>query len=178
MANINLKQSEWLNGYVFEPQRKAAIGYFSISLNRAGTEPHDAQMTVHPAYTWLYPELLAHMACLSQEACPSAPLSVISADYQPEREDYLQQVGAERMEHTLMLSRSVWHKVRESKTLSLETLQLTEMLQGLQPNQSPIPGRMSFLTLTPDPLHTQNGIAQAAKKLKKQGRGTKAEGQF
>ena len=178
MANVKIQTQEWLNGYVFEPQRKAAIGYFSISLNRASTEPHNAQMTVHPAYTWLYPELLAHMAYLSQEACSSAPLSVVSADYQPEREDYLQQVGAERMEHTLMLSRSVWHKVRESKTLSLETLQLTEMLQGLQPNQTPAPGRMSFLTLAPHPLHTQNGIARAAKELRKKDLDSKAEGQF
>jgi hypothetical protein len=160
---IQLNHKEWLNGYVFEPQRKAAIGYFSICRNRVGTEPHGAQMTVHPAYTWLYPELLAHLAHLSQQASPSASMSVVSADYQPEREDYLEQVGAERMEHTLMLSRSVWHKVKESKTLSLEALQLTEMLQGLQPNQSPAPGRMTFLKWVPAPVHTQNGIQRPLK---------------
>jgi hypothetical protein len=166
MANvkIQLNQQEWLNGYVFEPQRKAAIGYFSICRNRVASEPHGAQMTVHPAYTWLYPELLAHLAHLSQQACSSASMSVVSADYQPEREDYLEQVGAERMEHTLMLSRSVWHKVRESKTLSLETLQLTEMLQGLQPNQTPAPGRMSFLKLVPASLHTQSRIQRVIEK--------------
>lgn len=165
LSNVQtqLHQKEWVNGYVFEPQRKAAIGYFSICLNRVGSETHGAQMTVHPAYTWLYPELLAHMANLSQQACPSAALSLVSADYQPEREDYLQQVGAERIEHTLMLSRSVWHKVRESKMLSLETLQLTEMLQGLQPNQTPMPGRMSFLTLAPASRQTQAKTARSAK---------------
>ncbi len=160
---IQLQQQEWLNGYVFEPQRKAAIGYFSICRNRVGTESHGAQMTVHPAYTWLYPELLAHLAHLSQQASPSASLSVVSADYQPEREDYLEQVGAERMENTLMLSRSVWHKVRETKTLSLETLQLTEMLQGLQPNQTPAPGRMTFLKWVPAPVHTQHGNKRGSK---------------
>ncbi len=179
-VQIQLHQQEWLNGYVFEPQRKAAIGYFSICLNRVGTETHGAQMTVHPAYTWLYPELLAHMAHLSQQACPTAPMSVVSADYQPEREDYLQQVGAERMEHTLMLSRSVWHKVRESKTLSLEALQLTEMLQGLQPN-TPVPGRMTFLKTVPASLHPQGKIAQSAQENKAaiaKSNNTKAEGRF
>jgi hypothetical protein len=164
-VQTQLRQQECLNGYIFEPQRKAAIGYFSICLNRVGTETHGAQMTVHPAYTWLYPELLAHLSHLSQQACPSAPMSVVSADYQPEREDYLQQVGAERMEHTLMLSRSVWHKVRESKTLSLEALQLTEMLQGLQPN-TPVPGRMTFLTTVPATLHPQSRISRSAKENK------------
>jgi ribosomal protein S18 acetylase RimI-like enzyme len=155
-------QREWITGYVFEPQRKAAIGSFSIGLSRGSTETHTAQMTVHPAYTWLYPELLAHMAHLSQQLCPSAAMALVSADYQPEREGYLQQMGALRMEHTLMLSRSVWHKVRESKTLSLETLQLTEMLQGLQPNHTPVPGRMTFLTTIPSPFQTQVGGLRAA----------------
>jgi hypothetical protein len=176
-VQTQLQQQEWVNGYVFEPQRKAAIGYFSICLNRVGTETHEVQMTVHPAYTWLYPELLAHMAYLSQQACPSAALSVVSADYQPEREDYLQQIGAERMEHTLMLSRSVWHKVRESKMLSLETLQLTEMLQGLQPNQTPMPGRMTFCTLVPASRQTQARVMRAAKESGKANNiGAKAEG--
>jgi ribosomal protein S18 acetylase RimI-like enzyme len=152
-----LQQREWANGYVFEPQRKAAIGYFSVCLSRAEHEPHVAQMTVHPAYTWLYAELLAHMASLSQQLCSSAPMMLVSADYQPEREDYLQEIGAERLEHTLMLSRSVWHKVRESKSLSLETLQLTEMLQGLQPNHTPAPGRMNFWS-TYSSLQTQGGV--------------------
>jgi hypothetical protein len=179
-VQTQLHQQECLNGYIFEPQRKAAIGYFSICLNRVGTETHGAQMTVHPAYTWLYPELLAHMAHLSQQACPTAPMSVVSADYQPEREDYLQQVGAERMEHTLMLSRSVWHKVRESKTLSLEALQLTEMLQGLQPN-TPVPGRMTFWKTVPAPLHPQGRTAQSVKETKAaiaKSNSTKAEGRF
>jgi hypothetical protein len=102
-------------------------------------------------------------------------MSVVSADYQPEREDYLEQVGAERMEHTLMLSRSVWHKVRESKTLSLETLQLTEMLQGLQPKQSPAPGRMTFLKWVPASVHTQNGMQRPLKEGKQQDSNPNAE---
>jgi Acetyltransferase (GNAT) family len=147
-----LQQRDWVNGYVFEPQRKAAIGYFAIYLSKTDQDAHVAQMTVHPAYTWLYSELLAHMAHLSQQSCATAPMDLVSADYQTEREDYLEQIGAERVEHTLMLSRSVWHKVRESRTLSLETLQLTEMLQGLQPNRTPAPGRMMLLTFAHPPL--------------------------
>lgn len=151
-----LQQRDWVNGYVFEPQRKAAIGYFAIYLSKTAQESHVAQMTVHPAYTWLYSELLAHMAQLSQQACAAAPMDLVSADYQTEREDYLEQIGAARAEHTLMLSRSVWHKVRESKTLALETLQLTEMLQGLQPSHRPMPGRMMLLTSAYPPLRSQS----------------------
>jgi hypothetical protein len=44
-----------------------------------------------------------------------------------------------------MMSRSVWHKLRESKLVSLDGLQLSDMLQGLQPAGKPIPGRMSIL---------------------------------
>lgn len=134
---------EWVRAYVFEPQRKAAIGYFEINLCRNATQPHEARLTVHPAYTWLYPELLAHMARLTQ-GYPSAPLRLDSTDYQPEREEYLRQIGAEDLEQTLMMSRSVWHKLRESRSISFETLQLSDMLQGLQPNQNPVPGRMTY----------------------------------
>lgn len=158
----HIRQQDRVNGYIFEPQRKAAIGYFAICLARGESSPHTAQLTVHPAYTWLYPELMAHMASLAQQFCPNTAMALVSADYQPEREDYLQQMGAERVEHTLMLSRSVWHKVRESKTLSLETLQLTEMLQGLQPNHTPVPGRWTFLTTLPSPLHTQGGTVRSS----------------
>ena len=132
-----------IRGYVFEPQRKAAIGYFDLCRCDNGTQPHHARLTVHPAYTWLYPELLSHMARLTQ-SLPPADLHLSSADYQPEREEYLEQIGAERIEQTLMMSRSVWHKLRESRSLSLETLQLPEVLQGLQPNRTPAPGRMSL----------------------------------
>ncbi|NJM95551.1 MAG: GNAT family N-acetyltransferase, partial [Acaryochloridaceae cyanobacterium CSU_5_19] len=51
---------EQIKAYVFEPQRKAAIGYFALRLCRDGQRSHEARLTVHPAYTWLYPELLAH----------------------------------------------------------------------------------------------------------------------
>jgi len=140
-----LNRSNSLSGYVFEPQRKAAIGYFSLQLCRDGSQPHKAQLTVHPAYTWLYPELLSKMARLAQEV-PSQPLHLASADYQPEREEYFEQLGAERVEHTLLMSRSVWHKVRETKPLSLEALQLSEMLQSLQPSRKPVPSRIEWLS--------------------------------
>jgi hypothetical protein len=141
------RKTELVSGYVFEPQRKAAIGYFQLQLCRDDSHAHTAQLTVHPAYTWLYPELLAQMARLTQD-CP-APLQLASTDYQPEREEFLEQIGATRTEHTLMMSRSVWHKVRESK-FSLEALQLAEVLQSLQPTRKPVPGRFSFVKNTPE----------------------------
>jgi hypothetical protein len=139
-----LGKTEVVSGYVFEPQRKAAIGYFQVQLSRNGHQPHVAQLTVHPAYTWLYPELLSQMARLVQDF-PVQSLQLASADYQPEREAYLEQFGAVRLEHSLLMSRSVWHKLRESKLVSLEGLQLSEMLQSFQPTRKPVPGRMSWL---------------------------------
>ncbi|MCM1981360.1 GNAT family N-acetyltransferase [Lyngbya confervoides] len=130
-----------LRGYIFEPQRKVAIGHFELCLCRDGSVPHIGQMTVHPAYTWLYPELLSHMAGLTQTVDPM-PLHLTSTDYQSEREDYLGQIEAERVGHSIMMSRSVWHKLRETRWNALETLPLAEVLQGLQPKQTPIPGRM------------------------------------
>jgi ribosomal protein S18 acetylase RimI-like enzyme len=138
-----LNQVEVVSGYVFEPQRKAAIGYFEIVLHRKGKAPHTATLTVHPAYTWLYPELLSQLAHVVQEF-PKQSLKISSADYLPEGEEYLERIGASRIEHTLIMSRSVWHKVRESKFVSLEGIQLPEMLQGLQPARKPIPGGMSW----------------------------------
>ncbi len=151
-TRCRLHQIEPVRGYVFEPQRKAAIGYFEVCLCRDGTQSHQARLTVHPAYTWLYPELLAHMAHLTQKM-PPAPLSLSSTDYQPEREEYLEQIEAMRIEQTLLMSRSVWHKLRESRTLSLEGLQLTDVWQGLQPKQTPVPGRMSWVQQRPDAWH-------------------------
>jgi ribosomal protein S18 acetylase RimI-like enzyme len=154
-----ISKIEVVSGYVFEPQRKAAIGYFQISLDRKGQEPHVAMLTVHPAYTWLYPELLSQLARIAQEF-PQQSLQLASADYQPEGEEYLEQIGASRIEHTLIMSRSVWHKVRESKFVSLEGIQLPEMLQGLQPARKPIPGGMSWLQqrqqISPDRAVQQN----------------------
>jgi hypothetical protein len=43
------------------------------------------------------------------------------------------------------MSRSVWHKIRESKFVSLEGIQWPEVLQGLQPARKPIPGGMSWV---------------------------------
>lgn len=134
---------EKVSGYVFEPQRKAAIGYFQIQLCRDGCQPHQAELTVHPAYTWLYPELLSQMAQLVQDFPPQS-LRLASVDYQPEREAYLEKLGAKPVEHTLLMSRSVWHKLRESK-MAAEPLQWSEVLQSLQPSRKPVPGGMSWL---------------------------------
>ncbi|ARV57366.1 GNAT family N-acetyltransferase [Nostocales cyanobacterium HT-58-2] len=139
-----LTKTEVISGYVFEPQRKAAIGYFQLKLDRKGQQPHVATLTVNPAYTWLYPELLSQLARIAQDFPPQT-LQLTSADYHPEREEYLERIGASRTEHTLMMSRSVWHKLRESKFVSLEGIQLPEMLQGLQPARKPVPGGMSWL---------------------------------
>lgn len=159
-------KTEVVSGYVFEPQRKAAIGYFQVRLYRNGQKPHVASLTVHPAYTWLYPELLSQLARLVQDLPPQS-LQLASADYQPEREEYLKQIGANRIEHTLMMSRSVYHKLRESKFVSLEGLQWSEMLQGLQPTRKPVPGGMSWLqqskqlTLSEPTACSGNGLLEA-----------------
>lgn len=137
-------RTEFVSGYVFEPQRKAAIGYFQVQLCRDGSQPHVAQLTVNPAYTWLYPELMAQMARVTQEV-PAQSLQLSSSDYQPEREEYLERVGADRIAHTLVMSRSVWHKLREAKPAATEGLQLSDVLQGLQPSRKPVPGRISLL---------------------------------
>jgi ribosomal protein S18 acetylase RimI-like enzyme len=144
-----LQQTQTVSNYVFETQRKAAIGYYHLSLNydsgltarNATHRPHRAELTVHPAYTWLYPELMAQLA-RSCQYLPPQPLQLVSADYQPEREEYFQQIGAQRVKHSLLMSRSVWHKLREAKHLSLENLQLAEMLQSLQPSRQPLPNRI------------------------------------
>lgn len=145
LSNIQqwFTHSEVVSGYVFEPQRKAAIGYFQVRLCQNGTFCHEAELTVHPAYTCLYPELLAQMARITQQV-PAQSLQIASADYQPEREEYLEEMGAERIEHTLLMSRSVWHKLREAKPVSLEGLQLSEVLQGLQPARTPVPSRIAW----------------------------------
>jgi hypothetical protein len=143
MAKIQqwCSQQEIASGYVFEPQRKAAIGCFKLRLNKDGSRPHQAELTVHPAYTWLYPELLSQMAKLAGQLPPQS-LTVASADYQHEREEYLETIGAQRSEHTLLMSRSVWHKLREAKP---EARPLSEVLQGLQPiPRTPIPSRFSW----------------------------------
>jgi ribosomal protein S18 acetylase RimI-like enzyme len=143
-----LQQTQSVSNYVFETQRKAAIGYYRLSLNydhgmpgNATNRPHQAELTVHPAYTWLYPELMTQLA-RSCQYLPPQPLQLVSADYQPEREEYFQQIGAQRVKHSLLMSRSVWHKLREAKHLSLENLQIAEMLQSLQPSRQPLPNRI------------------------------------
>ncbi|HEY9734882.1 MAG TPA: GNAT family N-acetyltransferase [Trichocoleus sp.] len=136
------KHTEIVSAYVFEHQRKAAIGFFKLTIGRDGKHPHQADLMVHPAYTWLYPEMLAQMARILQPF-PDQPLRLASLDYQPEREEYLTQIQASPEEHSLLMSRSVWHKVREAKPLALEGLQLSDVLSGLKPVGKPVPGRMS-----------------------------------
>jgi hypothetical protein len=138
-----LHQVEAVSAYVFEQQRKAAIGQFKLFIARDGQRPHRADLTVHPAYTWLYPELMAQMAKILQPF-PAQTLQLTSLDYQPEREECFTQLGAEPENHALLMSRSVWHKVRESKPISLEGLQLSDVFSGLQPSGKPVPGRMSW----------------------------------
>ncbi len=148
-GQMQTRLTHWMNrqdkaiAYVFEPQRKTAIGHFELTLCRDGTNSHKARLTVHPAYTWLYPELLAQMAGVVQKF-PGQPLQIVSLDYQSEREQYLRQIGALEIEHTLMMSRSVWHKVRESKVGALEGLKMPDVLPGLQPTGTPMPGRFSW----------------------------------
>jgi hypothetical protein len=161
-------RTEVINAYVFESQRKAAIGYFQLTLCRDGSRSHEAQLTVHPAYTCLYPELFSQMARITQQY-PAQSLHLASADYQPEREDYLEQLDAQRIEHTLLMSRSVWHKIREAK--KLEGLQLSEVLQGLQPARTPIPSRMSWwesLSKQPNAASKTNGANSSSKQKSKE----------
>lgn len=141
-----LGQSESISAYVFEPQRKAAIGYFSLRLSQDAEQPNRAKLTVHPAYTWLYPELMAQMAQVLQGSSNPA-LQLASLDYQPERESYLREINATEIDHTVMMSRSVWHKVRESKSVSIEGIQ--DVLQGLQPSGKAIPSRFSWDAVNP-----------------------------
>jgi hypothetical protein len=137
-----MTQTETVSGYVYESQRKVAIAYFQLQLSRDGARPHIAQLTVHPAYTWLYPEVMTQMARIIQEV-PAQALEVISADYHAEREAYLERIGAERSAHTLLMSRSVWHKLRETKVATtLDGLQLSDVIPGLQPSRKPVPGRI------------------------------------
>jgi L-amino acid N-acyltransferase YncA len=150
IENVLIRLSAWfyrretIKGFVFEPQRKAAIAYFCLEKNLDPARPHKARLNVHPAYTWLYPKLLGQMALHLQHPLSSQALELASADYQPEREEYLTKIGAQPVEHTLLMSRSVWHKLRETKPL--EGLQLAEMLQGLQPVGRPIPTRLPWLS--------------------------------
>ncbi|MEO1134229.1 MAG: GNAT family N-acetyltransferase, partial [Cyanobacteria bacterium J06639_1] len=65
----SVSNTERIRAYVLEPQRKAAIGYYNLKVSRSGTQPHVAQLAVHPAYTWLYPELMAQMARDARD-CP------------------------------------------------------------------------------------------------------------
>lgn len=137
-----MTQTEVVSGYVFEPQRKVAIAHFQVTLSRDGSQSHSAQLAVHPAYTWLYPEVMAQVARITSEF-PSQSLQILSADYHPEREAYLERVGAKRIAHTLMMSRSVWHKLRETRSMpSLEGIPLGDVIPGFQPSRKPVPGRI------------------------------------
>jgi hypothetical protein len=123
---------------VYEPERRTAIGYFNLKLDRTGQQPHVAKLTVHPAYTWLYPELMAKMAQLTQ-AYPPQALALASTDYQPEREEFLLKLGAQEVERTLLMSRSVWYKVREVRSPWYSEY-LSLVFQKL-PMKQPVPER-------------------------------------
>ena len=142
-ADRLVNQVETVGAYVFEQQRKAAIGQFKLTISRDGKQPHTAGLTVHPAYTWLYPELMTQMAKILQPF-PAQSLQLTSLDYQPEREACFNEIQATAESHALLMSRSVWHKVREARHLSLEGLQLSDVLTGLQPVGKPVPGRMTW----------------------------------
>jgi len=168
-----VSHTQEVTGYVYEPQRKAAIGYFAVAMNlppnaktlktlsktnsetpaaQLTTKPtlaHRCQLTVHPAYTWLYPELMSQIAKIvtNQSDLVNHSLLITSTDYQPEREAYLEQIQATSRRHALLMARSVWHKVRESKPV-LDALQLSRMLSGLQPVQKPVPGRIDAMPPT------------------------------
>jgi hypothetical protein len=153
-----MTQTEVVSGYVFEPQRKVAIAHFQVTLSRDGSQSHSAQLAVHPAYTWLYPEVMAQVARITSEF-PSQSLQILSADYHPEREAYLERVGAKRIAHTLMMSRSVWHKLRETRSMpSLEGIPLGDVIPGFQPSRKPVPGRIML-----DPQSAKFRIRQPRK---------------
>ncbi len=145
-GQLFLAHRQEITGYVYECQRKAAIASFNLNLHRIKEDQsttHELQLTVHPAYTWLYPELITQVTHIVSRHRPIEldSLTLVSADYQPEREDYLEKLGAEPTAHRLLMARSVWHKVREAKPV-LDGLQLSRMLTGLQPTQRPVPGRI------------------------------------
>ncbi len=137
-VKLSISHTERVEACVYEPERKTAIGYFNLKLDCTGQQPHVAKLTVHPAYTWLYPELMAKMAQLVQ-AYPPQSLALASTDYQPEREEFLLKLGAQDVERTLLMSRSVWHKIRESR-FSWDNVYINAMLRSLQMKQ-PVPER-------------------------------------
>jgi len=149
-VGLSLGQRERVSRYVFEPQRRVAIGAFDLHLYREQAyHPHRVRLWVHPAYTWLYAPLLQTVAQISHHY-PAQGLEISSADYQPEREAYLGAVGAEVTERTLLMSRSVWHKLRESRN-PLENLSLPEMLPKWQPVRNPLPNRVQHEEIDPPP---------------------------
>lgn len=137
----SISHTERIQAYLYEPERKAAIGYFNLKLSRTGSQPHVGQLMVHPAYTEYYPELMVEMARQTQ-AYPAQSLALASTDYQPEREEFLLKLGADDKERTLVMSRSVWHKLRETR-VSLENLRIQNVLRNLQVNQ-PLPERIDW----------------------------------
>ena len=160
------QHTEVIKGYVFEPLRKAAIGYFELESCNDGSRPHKAKLSVNPAYTWLYPKIISQMAQIVHKLPPQS-LQLASADYQPEREEYLHQLGAEAIDETLLMSRSVWHKLRETKRL--EGLQWSDMLQSLQPARTPIPTRISRWRLHPPFHYHHSTIDESARSQSRKG---------
>jgi hypothetical protein len=104
---------------VCELQRQAAMGY--LWLDSHVQQPHLVDLTAHPAYVWLYPQLLSHLT----------RLVVPCMDYQPEREACFRWASAVPQGGTLWLARSVWHKLREAKVNLQELLNLAAVLPQL-----------------------------------------------
>ncbi len=150
-----LTQQERVSRYIYEPQRKVAMGAFDLHLQRAAniTQPHRVTLWVHPAYTWLYGPLMHALGQICRHYT-HAGLIIASADYQPEREAYLESLGATINDRTLLMSRSVWPKVRESRN-PLENLTIPDVLPRWRPAQNPVPNQVQHQE--PDqPPPTQN----------------------
>jgi len=91
------------------PRARQQLDIFKCECAARQEEAHVATLTVHPAYTWLYPELLSQLARIAQDL-PPCPLQLVLRTTSQTRRVF-KQIGANRVEHTLMMSRSVWHKL-------------------------------------------------------------------
>jgi ribosomal protein S18 acetylase RimI-like enzyme len=131
----SLHQEERVFEYVYEPQRRAAIGAFDLKISKQGLEPHRLSLWVHPAYTWLYRDLLIHISKILSHYPPQS-LELSAGDYQAERQNLLKSLEAEITDTNLLMSRSVWHKVREFRN-PLESLSL-DMLPTWRPLTKPL----------------------------------------
>jgi ribosomal protein S18 acetylase RimI-like enzyme len=155
--NQSLHQEEQVFEYVYEPQRRAAIGAFDLKISKQGLEPHRLTLWIHPAYTWLYRELLVHISKILSHYPPQS-LELFAGDYQAERQSILESLEGEITHTKLLMSRSVWHKVREFRN-PLENLSL-DMLPAWRPLTKPLmpePVLDEFKKDAPDPQSSSPG---------------------